>query len=225
VWAVVPLKGFSHAKQRLSAMLDPTERAGLMLAMARDVISTLTACRHIAGTVVVSRADDACALAAELGAEVLHESAQADLSGAVHEGCSYVERHRGATSAFVVHGDVPLIECADIEDVLDAHDVLTLVPDSDNDGTNCIVVTPPTGFPFHFGRASFERHRRAAREHGIAARLAANVRLGLDIDTPDDLRALIERNGARHTRTYLDRSGIASRVGGPHNSPPTRARN
>src|SRR5262245_7097848 len=115
VWAIVPLKGFSHAKQRLSAMLDAPERAGLMLAMARDVLSTLAACRRIAGTVVVSRADDACALAEDLGAEVLHESPQMDLSGAVQLGCDHIERQRGATCAFVVHGDVPLIECADID--------------------------------------------------------------------------------------------------------------
>jgi 2-phospho-L-lactate guanylyltransferase len=225
VWAIVPLKGFSHAKQRLSAMLDKAERAGLMLAMARDVLSTLAACRHITGTLVVSRAEDACALAEELGAEVLHESTQSDLSGAVREGCAHVERNRGAASAFVLHGDVPLIECADVDALLAGHETLTLVPDSDGEGTNCVVVTPPTGFAFHFGRSSFERHQRAARELGINPRLTANLHLGLDVDTPDDLRQLIERKGAPHTRTFLDSSGIATRVGGPHNSPPTRARN
>lgn len=225
VWAVVPLKGFSRAKQRLSAMLDAPERAGLMLAMARDVLSTLGACRHIAGTVVVSRAEDACALAEELGADVLHESSNVDLSGAVQEGCAYVERNHGAASAFIVHGDVPLIECADIDALLNGHAGLTLVSAGDGEGTNCIVVTPPTGFAFHFGRSSFERHQRAARELGITARLTANLHIGLDIDTPDDLRALIGHKGAPHTRTFLDGSGIASRIGRPHNSPPTPARN
>jgi 2-phospho-L-lactate guanylyltransferase len=173
---------------------------------------------------VVSRAEEAAALATELSVDVLREAAHADLSAAVREGCVWVQHERGATSAFVVPGDVPLIECADIAELLAAHEHVTLVPDSDGEGTNCIVVSPPTRLPFHFGRASFERHARVARELGIEPRLAANLHLSLDIDTPDDLRALLGREGAPHTRTYLDGSGIASRVGRPHNSPSTPVR-
>ena len=41
LWALVPLKRLARSKQRLGAVLDAEERKGLVLAMARDVLTVL----------------------------------------------------------------------------------------------------------------------------------------------------------------------------------------
>ena len=48
MWALLPLKRFSSAKQRLAGVLTPTERRALVLAMASDVLATLAAVSALA---------------------------------------------------------------------------------------------------------------------------------------------------------------------------------
>ena len=69
-----------------------------------------------------------------------------------------------------------------------------------------------------FGFKSFKPHVEAAYDIGITPRIVRNERIGLDVDTPEDLIRVIERIGPSKTRTYLESSGIASRLGHPHNS-------
>ena len=89
---------------------------------------------------------------------------------------------------------------------------MTLVPAHDRRGTNCVLCSPPGALPFAFGHDSFEPHCRAARARGIAPRIVPLPGLGLDIDTPDDLRAFLAGPGAGRTLDYLRESGIAERL-------------
>jgi 2-phospho-L-lactate guanylyltransferase (CobY/MobA/RfbA family) len=43
-------------------------------------------------------------------------------------------------------------------------------------------------------------------------------RFALDVDTPDDLRALIARGSGTQTATFLHKSGIAERLGPAHHA-------
>ena len=89
---------------------------------------------------------------------------------------------------------------------------VTLVPSHDRRGTNCVLCSPPGVLPFAFGHDSFGPHCEAARARGIAPRILPLPGLGLDIDTPDDLRAFIARPTAGRTLDYLRESGIAERL-------------
>ena len=80
-------------------------------------------------------------------------------------------------------------------------------------GSNCIAVTPPGLIPFSFGNDSFRPHLAAARARGVEPRILDLPGIGLDIDTPDDLRQLIARGGGTRTHAYLASSGIAARLG------------
>ena len=66
--------------------------------------------------------------------------------------------------------------------------------------------------PFHFGHDSFGPHCAAARAQGIAPHILPLPGLGLDIDTPDDLRAFAARPVPGRTLDYLRESGIAERL-------------
>jgi 2-phospho-L-lactate guanylyltransferase len=68
---------------------------------------------------------------------------------------------------------------------------VVIVPDRHGTGTNALVLTPPDVLAPSFGPDSFERHRRLATEAGIAWRIQTPASLLLDIDTAEDLAALL----------------------------------
>ncbi len=93
-------------------------------------------------------------------------------------------------------GDVPLITPADVATILAEHERFTLVPDSEGDGTNCIVSSPPNLIRYRFDGHSFKPHAEAAYGIGITPRIVRNDAFGIDVDTPRDLSAHARAGGA-----------------------------
>lgn len=218
IGAVLPVKDTGDAKQRLSGFLGAAERQWLALAMAEDVLETLARVSGLSDIVVVTRDERASALAARHGARVLTEPSNDGQSAAVERAAAALSRD-GADGLLQVPGDVPGASADEIEAVLAAHEsagsdgpAVTLVPSHDRRGTNCVLCSPPGVLRFAFGHDSFGPHCEAARARGIAPRILPLPGLGLDIDTPDDLRAFIARPTAGRTLDYLRESGIAERL-------------
>ena len=69
--AILPVKRFGAAKQRLSGALGPEARAALAEAMVRDVLLALARVDAIERTLVVTGEPRAAALASFLGAAVV----------------------------------------------------------------------------------------------------------------------------------------------------------
>jgi len=122
-----------------------------------------------------------------------------------------------AATRLVLPGDVPLITQADVSEILAGHQRLTLVPDSEGDGTNCIVSSPPNLIRYRFDGHSFKPHSEAAFSIGLTPRIVRNEAFGIDVDTPRDLLRVLERPGSSRTRTCLETSGIATRLTHLHN--------
>jgi 2-phospho-L-lactate guanylyltransferase len=217
VWAVVPLKNIRRAKQRLASLLTPNERSELMLAMVGDVLDALIQTPDLAGILLVSRAPEAADLAHQYGCELYAEAAGADLSESVQAAGGYLMANRNARGTLIVPGDLPLISAADVATILDQHQHITLVPDSEGDGTNCVVSSPPNLIRYRFDGHSFKPHAEAAYGIGITPRIVRNEAFGIDVDTPRDLLRVLERAGPSRTRTCLETSGIASRLTHLHN--------
>ncbi len=217
IWAVVPLKLLDTAKGRLAHVLDPAERRALMLAMARDVLGALAQARLLAGTLVVSRTPEADALAQTFGAERVAESPLADLSGALTQASDYAARSLGASGTMIVPADVPLITAAEVDRVLSEHGRVTIVPDDERLGTNCLVSSPPNAITLQFDGRSFQPHCDDARRRGMEPAIVESPLFALDIDTPADLATLIARAPECQTGLYLDKSGIAARLHGLDN--------
>ena len=218
IGAVLPVKDFGHAKQRLAGFLSAVECRLLAEAMAEDVLETLSQVSELSEIIVVTRDERAFELAARHGARVLAEPSNDGQSAAVERAAAALGR-AGVESLLQVPGDVPGASADEIAAVLAAHGrasdgapAVTLVPSYDRRGTNCVLCSPPDALPFAFGHDSFEPHCEAARAQGIARRIIALPGLGLDIDTPDDLRAFVARPAAGRTLDYLRESGIAERL-------------
>ena len=186
--------------------------------MAEDVLETLSQVPALSDIVVVTRDERASRLAARHGARVLREPANDGQSAAVERASTALCR-AGIDSLLQVPGDVPGASAEEIDAVLAAHGgagtggpAVTLVPSHDRRGTNCVLCSPPDALPFAFGHDSFGPHCEAARAQGIAPAILPLPGLGLDIDTPDDLRTFMARPAAGRTLDYLRESGIAARL-------------
>jgi 2-phospho-L-lactate guanylyltransferase len=212
MWAIVPIKTFEAAKQRLASVLSPDERRGLMLAMARDVLTALSRSKCLTGILIVSRTPEADALAQTFGTERFSESPDADLSAALTQASDYLRERLHAKGVMIVPADVPLISEIEIDAILAEHIDVTVVPDDENLGTNCLICSPPGRIPLLFDGRSFKPHVDAAFAAGLVPRIVPSARFALDIDTPADLRALLAREPASQTGVYLDRSGIIARL-------------
>jgi 2-phospho-L-lactate/phosphoenolpyruvate guanylyltransferase len=219
MYAVVPLKEFAHAKQRLSGILNAAERQGLMRAMVSDVLSALTRTAGLDGILLVSREPQAIDVARAFGVELYVEPPRADLSEAVQAAGGFLMARHRATGTVIVPADVPLAASQDFECVLALHRELTLVPDSDGDGTNCIVSSPPNLIRYQFDGHSFRPHLDAAYAIGLTPGICRLPNLGLDIDTVADLARLLAitrvPGRAPATTLFIAQTGIASRVGQP----------
>lgn len=205
--AIVPVKSFFEAKQRLAASLARGSRSSLAQAMFSDVLATLGRVRAIESIVVVT-ADQAAQQLAHERALVLHDSVQSGQSDAAQIGI----RHAIATGAdrvLLVPGDTPLIDPGEVQALLETAEREALgaaiVADRHRTGTNALVLTPPDAIAPSFGPGSLERHRRLAREADIPHRVVPVASLEHDVDTPEDLDALREALAAvrgRGQRTW-----------------------
>ena len=216
-WAVVPVKDLERAKRRLTGALDPAARRGLSLAMLADVLDALDATPGLDGAAVVSRDADVVALVRRHGLRVIPE-AGAGLNAAVAQAGNVLSAE-GCARVLVMPADLPLAAPEEIAQILAALPVapgLALVPDRHGVGTNALACTPPDALAPSFGEDSFPRHLEAARNAGIPATVLRLPGLGLDIDTPEDLRALTETPGATWTHAALRaaRSAASLAVGG-----------
>ncbi len=216
-WAVVPMKALDAAKRRLAGALDPAARRGLSLAMLADVLDALDATPGLDGAAMVSRDADVEELARRRDLRVIPETG-AGLNAAVAQAANVLSAE-GCARLLVMPADLPLAgpeEIAQILAALPAAPGLTLVPDRHGVGTNALACAPPDAVAPSFGAGSFARHLEAARNAGIPATVLRLPGLGLDIDTPEDLRALTETPGATWTHAALRaaRSAAPLAVGG-----------
>jgi FO synthase len=172
MWALLPLKRFSAAKQRLAGVLSPSERRSLVLAMASDVLDTLSLLTkpgttnkggfegdaRLEGIALLSAEPEAEDLARRYGARFIAEAPQSEgessgpLNDAIRSAVKGLARD-GISDVLVVPGDVPMLSATELARFIDVHArhggtdgrVLTIAPDRWRHGTNLLAWRPTTG--------------------------------------------------------------------------------
>ena len=209
IWAVVPVKETSDAKQRLAAALPQAQRSALALAMLEDVLDALAGTHGLAGIIVVTIDPAARGLAHRYGAQISVDHATEGHTAAVM-GAARSLAARGE-AMLTIPGDVPLATSTEIERVIATHrrgHRFVIVPARDELGSNTILAAPADAVPLRFGDNSFFPHLAAARACGIEPAVLPLPGIGLDIDTPEDLAAFLARPSRTHARALLDRAGV-----------------
>ncbi len=214
LWALVPVKNLQDAKQRLASVLSAGERHELFRAMLEDLLSVLSDSRGLAGVVLVTRDEEAAALAARYGAQVLEEEENRGHTAASSFGARTLAAE-GVPGMLQLPADIPLVTPEDIDALLQIHGsapAVTLAPSRDQRGSNAVACSPPDVMRLRFGDDSYFPHLQRTRALGIEPGIVHRPGLALDVDTPDDLLAFLATPSRTRAYDYLVRSGIAERV-------------
>jgi 2-phospho-L-lactate/phosphoenolpyruvate guanylyltransferase len=214
--AILPVKSFGAAKQRLAESLGAGSRQALAQAMFSDVLSSLRRVPALDEIAVVTSDRNAESVATGHRVRVLPDPVQAGQSEAALVGIRYALAE-GYERVLLVPGDTPLLQPGDVAGLIAGSRAVVIVPDRHGTGTNALVLTPPDAIEPSFGPGSFARHVAAAELAGVPHRAEEVRTLALDVDTPADLAELateleLHRGQAPSTRgalRQLDRAGAS----------------
>ena len=211
----VPVKDLVNAKQRLAATLSQEERSALAAAMLEDVLDALVAAR-IGEVRLVTRDAGVIALAARHGVACLTEAVNRGHTEAV----ALAQRESAVAGARVfvtIPGDVPCVTADELRTLAGAvgpAPAAVFVPSASGFGTNGALLTPPDAMPLKFGEPSFANHLEAARSRGLGVQTLRRTGLGLDVDGPEDLAALLRHGPATRSGALLVRLDVPARLAG-----------
>ena len=220
--AILPVKSFGAAKQRLGSALGAGSRQALAQAMFSDVLASLRRVPGLDSVVVVTA--DRVAESAALGerVQVLRDTEQKGQAAAALIGIRYAQA-RGFARVLLVPGDTPLLDPGEVAALLrrsrEEQLGAVIVPDRHGEGTNALLLSPPDAIEPAFGPGSRARHAEAARAAGVTCAIEHVPTLALDVDTGQDLELLAatlqgRRDQAPSTRgalRQLDRSRASRR--------------
>jgi 2-phospho-L-lactate/phosphoenolpyruvate guanylyltransferase len=197
--AIVPVKRFAAAKQRLAQAIGPPGRAALIKAMLADVLDAICETELIERVIVVTGEGRAEKIALHRAQrvrtpiEVFRDPADAGHSEAATLGIVRAKA-LGAEAVALLPGDCPLLDAAELDAALARMraDSIAVAPDRHGTGTNALLMCPPGAIAPGFGPGSRERHAERGARRDLAVSIEEIPSLALDLDTADDLAALSE---------------------------------
>jgi len=211
---LIPVKDPGHAKQRLRGVLTQDERTRLAWAMLHDLASALAETELPEAVFVVTSSLSVEAFGRRQGWDLLREENQLSESSSIDWASAELKK-RGISQVLRLPGDVPLVQRADIDDVIRtglAERRSVIVPSRDGTGTNALLRIPPDAFPSRFGPDSFRFHHEEARSRRLPLVTLENERIALDIDDPDDLVAFLNRCPSGYALDFLTSIGARNKL-------------
>lgn len=189
-YVLTPLKRLNDSKTRLSNVLTVEERVRLTVAMLKDVVESAVHAKGVESVCIINNDMEVAHLMKVYGVKMLRDPG-GGLNNALNEWLKKVEKE--SESALILPADIPLIEPRDVEHAIQlaSHYDMVISPSRDMDGTNALLLKPPTLIPPLFGPNSFRRHMKAAFERDVKVKVFKNKRIGFDVDNPNDLKTLL----------------------------------
>lgn len=189
--AILPVKSFGAAKQRLGPLLESASRHALARAMFQDVVASLRRVEGIERVVVVA-AEPTVEFAADDKVVLIEDEVSQGQSKATLAGIRWAVA-AGFERVLLVPGDTPLLAPTEVDELLaNAPEAVVIVPDRHGTGTNALLLRPPTAIEPSFGPGSLDRHVVSAASAGVSHRVERVPSLIFDVDTSDDLAVVAE---------------------------------
>jgi 2-phospho-L-lactate/phosphoenolpyruvate guanylyltransferase len=197
--AIIPVKRFGVAKQRLLEALDRPGRAALVKAMLADVLAATTRAELVERVIIVTgegRAERIALRHAQRVATALEVLRDPQDTGHPEAATLGIIRAKalGAECVALLPGDCPMLDPDELDAALERmrSGRVTIVPDRHGTGTNALLLSPADAIGPAFGPDSCARHADRARRLGHEVAVEQLESLSLDVDTPDDLAAMAE---------------------------------
>jgi 2-phospho-L-lactate guanylyltransferase len=201
------VKSPARSKERLKHALSQRQREELARTMFEHALVETLKVRGLDRVIVVANDAQILVVAAAAGALVLVEGEQ-NSHGVSADWAARECMKRGADNVMFLPIDVPLVQAAEIEELLAASRKLesphlVIVPSRDGTGTNAMVRTPPDLIESRFGPDSFAIH--VAQAEAKEAKVAVLRPEGLvnDLDDRADLSLFLAGNPAGRVADLL----------------------
>jgi len=204
---ILPVKPLIHAKTRLAKFLSPNQRARLAINMFLDVLETATSSDILDDILVVTSDSRIQRFAEEGGAEIIFEKPPYSLNSAIKRTTDLC-LEAGTTQTVVCLSDVPLVREKDFREICrlsDKEKSVAIAPSRDGKGTNILLRRPPNAIETSYGRNSFRRHAARSRIRQLSLSGYYSEYTGLDIDTLEDLKVLLERGENNRTCRFVEK--------------------
>lgn len=191
--AVLPVKRFDDAKQRLKGRFGSGSRIALASAMFADVLRALERSSQVDVVVLVAGEPAIRDLALDHRVLLVPDLVEKGQSHAARSGLARAAT-LGYERALLVPGDCPLMDPAELDSLIEdaATEALevVIVPDRHERGTNALLVDPAGSFEPQFGPGSLKRHVEQAKRKGLRHSVERAPSLAIDVDTSEDLEQL-----------------------------------
>ena len=179
VSAFIPIKKYSHSKGRLAGILSEQQRSDLSKAMATQTIKALIQ-SNICDSITLVTNDPNLSME---GTSTFFTSLS--LNQALNEAIVGTQANN---PILVMHADLPKINNGDLQNLADTFDpsIISIVPDIDNSGTNCLLYDHAMKFNFQFGVDSYELFLTEFRNNACHWNTLSIESLQYDLDSEDD---------------------------------------
>ncbi|MEM3011385.1 MAG: 2-phospho-L-lactate guanylyltransferase [Candidatus Bathyarchaeia archaeon] len=201
-YALIPVKELQKAKSRLSPILRQKERKVFCLKMLEDIAKTVRQAKCIEKTFIVSKDEEALSLSLKLQAYPFKET-----SSGLNQALSEAIQHcimQGATSILILPADIPLAKPDDINRIslLKKKSSVVISPSRNENGTNALLLKPPSVLPMFYGKNSFQLFIKEAQKRRLDVHVHRSKGFELDVDTIDDLAELLAAK-EKSSQAYL----------------------
>jgi len=179
VSAFIPIKKYSHSKGRLASILSEQQRSDLSKAMATQTIKAL----------IQSNACDSITLVTNDPHLIIEGAStyftESSLNQALNESIASNESNN---PILIMHADLPRINHRDIDNLVASfkESVISIVPDIEESGTNCLLYDASMKFNLQFGINSFALFLTEFQANDYLWNQHSIESLQYDLDSEDD---------------------------------------
>ena len=179
VSAFIPIKKYSYSKGRLASILSEQQRSDLSKAMAAQTIKALIQ-SNICDSITLVTNDPH--LIIEGASTFFTESS---LNQALNEAIACNDSNN---PILIMHADLPRINERDLDNLVASFNksFISIVPDIEESGTNCLLYDPAMKFNLQFGINSYALFLREFKANDYRWNQHSIESLQYDLDSEDD---------------------------------------
>ena len=198
--AIIPIKNLNYAKSRLNSILDNKQRIRLVKLLIFSTIKELKKSEFIRKIIIVSNDNEIENIANDYNVDYINEYSNNGVNYAVSQ-VDLIATKFEVDSDIIIPHDIPLLTVKDINKVCKAsnkHDRCVIIcPSKRLDGTNILLRKPPKIINTYYDNDSYFNHMKITTDLKIKTIRMMLKNIMQDIDTPNDLIKLSEKEKFR----------------------------